>query len=104
MLGFGPSTESRGATFDCGFAAADEVPAVPEAELLPAPLVLVDEEPQPARPMATATIAMVAPLLAAVRFIQLAPVDRASPRDDFSALSRPSLDRPVRRPRSTRFS
>src|ERR1700742_1994635 len=104
MLGFGPSTESRGATFDCGLAAVAEVGVLPEAELLPAPLVLVDEEPQPAKPMAIATIAIVAPPLAAVRFIQLAPVDRASPRDKLSAFSRPSLDRAVRRLRSTRFS
>jgi hypothetical protein len=74
MLGVGPSTESRGATFDCGFAAVDEVPAVPEAELLPAPLVLVDEEPQPDKPMAIATIAMVVPVIAGARFIALAPV------------------------------
>jgi hypothetical protein len=44
-------------------------------------LLLLGEELQLATPMATATIAIVAPLHAAVRF------DRASPRDKFAALS-----------------
>jgi hypothetical protein len=72
--------------------------------VLLAPLLLLGEELQLATPMATATIAIVAPLHAAVRFIQLAPVDRASPRHKFPALSRTSLERRVRRLRSTRFS
>src|SRR5579875_1029716 len=75
MVGFGPSAVIRGATFDCGLALDAEVAA---AELLPAPLVFVDEEPQPARPMAAATTAMVRPVHAGPRFIVLGPVGRAS--------------------------
>src|SRR5271155_2081719 len=105
MERLGPWAVIRGATFDCGLAVVAEVAALPVADVLLAALLLLGEELQPAKPMATATIAMVAPLLlAAVRFIQLAPVARASPRDKFfSALSRPSLDCRLRRLRSTRF-
>src|ERR1700748_3920388 len=81
MLGVGPSTESRGATFDCGLAVVAEVAALPAADVLLAPLLLLGEELHPATPLATAAIAIGAPLRAAVRFIQLAPVDRASPQD-----------------------
>jgi hypothetical protein len=88
--GFGPSAAIRCATFDCGFCAADEVAALPVADVLLAALLLLGEEPQPAKPMATATIAIVAPLRAADRFIRLAPVDRASPPDKFSALPDPA--------------
>jgi hypothetical protein len=74
----------RGATFDCGLAVVAEVAALPVADVLLAALLLLGEELQPAKPMAIATIAIVAPLLAAVGFIQLAPVDRASPpRDNY---------------------
>src|SRR5271156_4577213 len=102
MEGLGPWAVIRGATFDCGLAVAAEVAALPGADVLLAALLLLGEEPHPAKPMAIATIAI--PVLASVRFIQLAPVDRASPPDKFfSALSRPSLDCRLRRLRSTRF-
>src|ERR1700733_11826556 len=84
MEGLGPRGVVRGATFDCGLAVVAEVVALPVADVLLAALLLLGEELQPARPMAIATIAIVAPLLlAAVRFIELAPVDRASPRDNY---------------------
>src|SRR5271156_1241804 len=80
MEGLGPWGVIRGATFDCGLAVVVEVDALPVVDVLLAALLLLGEELQPAKPMATATIAIVALLPAAVRFIQLAPVDRASPR------------------------
>src|SRR5271163_1257670 len=104
MEGLGPWAVVLGATFDCGLAVVAEVAALPVADVLLAALLLLGEELHPATPTAIATIAIVAPLRAAVRFIQLAPVDRASPPDKFfSALSRPSLDCRLRRLRSTRF-
>ena len=57
---------------DCGFGAVDEVAALPVVDVLLAALLLLGEEPQPAKPMAIATIAI--PVLASVRFIALAPV------------------------------
>jgi hypothetical protein len=69
------------------------VAALPVVDVLLAALLLLGEELHPAKPMATATIAITAPLRAAVRFIALAPVDRASPRDKLSAPSRSSVDR-----------
>src|SRR5277367_3086966 len=84
MEGLGPWAVIRGATFDCGLAVVAEVAVLPVADVLLAALLLLGEELHPATPMAIATIAIVAPLLlAAVRFIQRAPVDRASPRDKF---------------------
>src|SRR5271154_1734126 len=84
MEGLGPWAVIRGATFDCGLAVVAEVAAPPVADVLLAALLLLGEELHPATPMVIATIAIVAPLLlAAVRFIQRAPVDRASPPDKF---------------------
>jgi hypothetical protein len=81
----------RGATFDCGLAVVAEAPALPVADVLLAALLLLGEELQPATPIATATIAIAAPLLlAAVRFIQLAPVDRASPQDNYRRFPEPA--------------
>ena len=83
MEGLGPWAVIRGATFDWGLAVVVEVAALPVLDVLLAALLLLGEELQPAKPMAIATIAIVAPLLAAVGFIQLAPVDLASPRDNY---------------------
>src|SRR5271156_6365634 len=91
MEGLGPWAVIRGATFDCGLAVVAEVAVLPVADVLLAALLLLGEEPHPATPMAIATIAIVAPLLlAAVRFIQLAPVDRASPRDNYRRFPDPA--------------
>src|ERR1700734_21198 len=89
MVGFGPSAGRRVATFGCALVL---VPALDDAEVLVAALLsLLGEEPHPAKATEVATMAIAAPAIA-VRFIALAPVDRASPRDNLSALSRPSLD------------
>src|ERR1700685_3485701 len=72
MEGLGPWAVMRGATFDCGLAVVAEVPALPVVDVLLAVLLLLGDEPQPAKPMAIATIAI--PVLASVRFIALAPV------------------------------
>src|ERR1700733_3194968 len=72
MEGLGPWAVMRGATFDCGLAVVAEVAALPVAAVLLAALLVLGEELQPAKPMATATIAI--PVLASVRFIALAPV------------------------------
>jgi hypothetical protein len=49
-----------------------EVAALPVADVLLAALLALGEELHPAKPMATATIAI--PVLASLRFIALAPV------------------------------
>src|SRR6202034_68890 len=77
MEGLGPWAVMRGATFDCGVAAVAEVAAV---ELLPAALLLLGDEPHPAKPMAIATTAIVVPVLVSVRCIALAPVGLALAR------------------------
>src|SRR5271168_3359534 len=72
MEGLGPWAVMRGATFDCGLAVVAEVAALPVLDVLLAALLLLGEELHPAKPMATATIAI--PVLASLRFIALAPV------------------------------
>src|SRR6202034_259980 len=74
MDGLGPWAVMRGATFDCGLAVVAEVAALPVVDVLLAALVLLGEELHPVKPMATATTAIVIPVLASVRFIALAPV------------------------------
>src|ERR1700759_3016059 len=82
MEGLGPWAVMRGATFDCGLAVVAEAPALPVVDVLPA-ASLLGVELQPATPPAIATIAIAGPLLlAAVRFLQLAPVDRSFPWDE----------------------
>src|ERR1700744_1394992 len=78
MVGFGPSAVMRGATFRRGLGLVVG-PAAGEV-LVAALLSLLGEDPQRAKLTDVATIAIAAPLIA-VRFIALAPVDRASPPD-----------------------
>src|ERR1700722_14375834 len=77
MDGLGPWAVIRGATFDCGLAVVAGVAALPVVDVLLAALLLLGEEPQPARLIPTATTVMVTPVLASVRFIALAPVGQA---------------------------
>jgi hypothetical protein len=62
----------RGATFDCDVAVAAAV-----EDLLDA-LVLLEWEPHPVKPIPKAAMAIATPLIAVVRFTEIAPVDLAA--------------------------
>jgi hypothetical protein len=70
MVGLGASAAIRGATFDCGFGAADEVADEAPVELWVGAFLLAGCEPHPATAIDVATMAMTAPLIA-VRCIDL---------------------------------
>jgi hypothetical protein len=80
----------RGATFDCGLlvvVAADVVDALLDVLLL----LGVEPEPHPAKPRPKATMAIATPVVDAIRFICIAPVDQAAHLDEFVRAAWPGL-------------
>jgi hypothetical protein len=65
----------RGATLDCGLLV---VVAVDVVEVLLAALLLLEGEPHPTKPMPKAVMTIATALIAAIRFIQIVPVDQAA--------------------------
>jgi hypothetical protein len=65
----------RGATFDCGLPVVDVVDVV---DVLLAALLLLEGEPHPTKPMPKVVMAIATPLIAAIPFIEIVPVDQAA--------------------------
>jgi hypothetical protein len=68
MVGLGPGTVVRGATFPAGGAEAVIAGPAAAAEDLLGALLLLEWDPHPAKPMPRAAMAIVTPLTAVVRF------------------------------------
>jgi hypothetical protein len=77
----------RGATFDCGLLVVDVV------DVLLAAWLLLEGEPHPTKPMPRAVMAIATPLIAAIRFIQIVPVDQPAWLDQIVAEHSPSRAR-----------